>query len=140
MRKVLIFLFSALLSGSMMAQEAVVDRPQRTPEEEASKQTIRLVRELGIRDSARFDTLYHMHLKYARSRAQLGTMTRAKSIERMQAFYEDLKRILTPEEYERFMNHPVEMPRRPHGANRMAPASAPSDAKPNKPEERTQPQ
>ena len=140
MRKVLIFLFSALLSGSMMAQEAVVDRPQRTPEEEAKKQTIRLVRELGIRDSARFDTLYHMHLKYARSRAQLGTMTRAKSIERMQAFYEDLKRILTPEEYERFMNHPVEMPRRPHGANRMAPASAPSDAKPNKPEERTQPQ
>lgn len=140
MRKVLIFLFSALLSGSMMAQEAVVDRPQRTPEEEASKQTIRLVRELGIRDSARFDTLYHMHLKYARSRAQLGTMTRAKSIERMQAFYEDLKRILTPEEYERFMNHPVEMPRRPHGANRMAPASAPSDAKPNKTEERTQPQ
>ena len=140
MRNLLIILFGALLSGFVMAQEAVVDRPHRTPEDEASKQTIRLVRELGIRDSVRFDTLYHMHLKYARSRAQLGTMTRAQSIERMQAFYEDLKRILTPEEYERFMNHPVELPRRPHGANRMAPASAPSDATPNKPEEHTQPQ
>lgn len=130
---------ATLVAGFISAQEAPHERAQRTPEEEASKQTIRLVRELGIRDSVRFDTIYRMHLKYARIRAQLGTMTRAQSMERMQSFYEDLKRILTPEEYERFMNHPVELPRRPHGANRMAPASAPSDATPNKPEERTQP-
>ena len=117
-----------------MAQEAAAERPHRTPEEEASKQTIRLVRELGIRDSVRFDTIYRMHLKYARSRAQLKGITRAQSIERMQSFYADLKQILTSEEYERFMNHPVEQPRRPHGANRMAPAAAPSDAAPNKPD------
>lgn len=137
-KKVFSILIVALMAGSMMAQEAVHERPQRTPEEEAGKQTTRLVRELGIRDSVRIDTIYRMHLKYARTRQR--TMTRAQSMERMQSFYADLKLLLTPEEYERFMNHPVELPRRPHGANRMSPALAPNDAAPNKPETPKQPQ
>ena len=93
----------ALLAGSLWAQEPV--RLQRTPEEEALKQTMRLVRELGIQDSVRFDTLYRMHLK-----------------QRMQAIYDELKVLLTPEEFERFMNHPAEQPRRPRGAGVLAPA------------------
>lgn len=103
----------------MAAQEAFVKRPQRTPEEEALKQTTRLVRELGIRDSVRFDTIYRMHLKYARVR-QKG-LTRAQNMERMQAIHKELKLLLSPEEFEQFMNHPVEQPRRPHGANVLAP-------------------
>jgi len=130
-KKVLSILLVALISGSMAAQEAVHERPQRTPEEEAVKQTTRLVRELGI-------TLYRMHLKYARTRQRV--MTRAQSMEKMQSFYADLKQLLTPDEYERFMNHPVEQPRRPHGANRMAPVSAPSVAVPNKPATPAKPQ
>lgn len=137
-KKVLSILFVALLAGGLMAQEAVSERPQRTPEEEAVKQTTRLVRELGIRDSVRIDTIYRMHLKYARTRQR--SMTRAQSMERMQSFYADLKQLLTPDEYERFMNHPVELPRRPHGANRMAPAAAPSGATPGKQETPAQPQ
>lgn len=137
-KKVLSILLVALISGSMAAQEAVHERPQRTPEEEAVKQTTRLVRELGIHDSVRIDTIYRMHLKYARTRQRV--MTRAESMERMQSFYADLKQLLTPDEYERFMNHPVEQPRRPHGANRMAPVSAPSVAVPNKPATPAKPQ
>ena len=38
-KKVLSILLVALISGSMAAQEAVHERPQRTPEEEAVKQT-----------------------------------------------------------------------------------------------------
>ena len=109
----------ALLAGSLWAQEPVGDRPQRTPEEEALKQTMRLVRELGIRDSVRFDTLYKMHLKYAKVR-QKG-LTRAENMQRMQAIYDELKALLTPEEFERFMNHPAEQPRRPRGAGVLAP-------------------
>lgn len=138
-KKVFSFLLVALIAGSMTAQEAVQERPQRTPEEEAVKQTTRLVRELKIRDSVRIDTIYRMHLKYARVR-QHG-LTRAQNMERMQAIYNELKRLLTPEEFERFMNHPAEQPRRPHGANRMAPAAAaPSGAAPNKPATPTQTQ
>ena len=78
------------------------------------KQTMRLVRELGISDSVRIDTLYRMHLKYALVR-QKG-LTRAQNLERMQAIHNELKNLLTPEEFERFMHHPAEQPRRPHGA------------------------
>lgn len=78
------------------------------------KQTMRLVRELGITDSVRIDTLYRMHLKYAMVR-QKG-LTRAQNLERMQAIHNELKNLLTPEEFERFMNHPAELPRRPQGA------------------------
>ena len=78
------------------------------------KQTERLVRELNIRDSARIDTIYRMHLKYAVLR-RTG-LSRAQEMDRMNSIVAELKRILTPEEFERFMNHPAEQPRRPRGA------------------------
>lgn len=112
-KKFIFFILIALLLGSVSAQESV-NRPQRTPEEEALKQTTRLIRELGITDSSRIDTLYRMHLHYARLR-QKG-MTRAENLDRMQSIHGELKKLLTPEEFERFMNHPAEQPRRPHGA------------------------
>lgn len=117
-KRLFFIVFSAFMAGSVIAQEAVgsVDpRPQRTPEEEALKQTTRLVRELGIKDSIRIDTLYKMHLKYARFR-QKG-LTRGENMERMQAIYNELKQLLTAEEFERFINHPAEQPRRPRGAS-----------------------
>ena len=132
MKKLLFTLSIALLSGLMMAQEQVSEpRPQRTPQQEARKQTMRLVRELGITDSVRIDTLYRMHLKYALVR-QRG-LSRAQNLERMQAIHNELKNLLTPEEFERFMNHPAEQPRRPRGANtlmrqRQAPPTAPQPA------------
>lgn len=131
---ILVVAFSAWL---VMAQEPVNEqRVQRTPEEEALKQTTRLVRELSIRDSVRFDTLYRMHLKYARQRQQ--GLTRAQNIEHMQAIYGELKNLLTEKEFDQFMNHPVEQPRRPRGANRMMPVTAaPSDKAPDTPAPQT---
>ena len=129
-KKFFFLLVSALMAGSMMAQEPVLEsRPQRTPEEEALKQTTRLVRELGIKDSVRIDTIYRMHLKYALSR-QKG-LTRAQNMERMQAIQDELKHLLTPEEFEAFMNHPAEQPRRPRGANVIAPSkqAAPTESR-----------
>lgn len=133
-KRLFIILSIALSAGLMMAQEPVSDRPQRTPEDEAIKQTVRLVRELDIKDSVRFDTLYKMHLKYARVR-QKG-LTRAQEMERMNAIYAELKRLLTEKEFDQFMNHPVEQPRRPRGANRMLPVNAtPTDKAPGTPEQ-----
>ena len=129
MKKISFILVSLLFAGSLAAQEPAPERPHRTPEEEALTQTTRLVRELSISDSLRIDTLFRMHLKYARLR-QKG-MSRAENMQRLQAIYAELKQLLTPEEFERFMNHPVEQPRRPHGAanvqvpNKPAATSAP---------------
>ena len=113
-KKLLFLCLAALFAGHVMAQDPADDRPQRTPEEEALAQTTRLVRELEITDSVRIDTIYRMHLKYARIR-QKG-LTRAENLKRMQDIYEELSHLLTPEEFERFMNHPAERPRRPRGA------------------------
>lgn len=133
-KRLFIILSISLSAGLMMAQEPVSDRPQRTPEDEAIKQTVRLVRELDIKDSVRFDTIYKMHLKYARVR-QKG-LTRAQEMERMQAIYDELKTLLTEKEFDQFMNHPVEQPRRPRGANRMLPVNAtPTDKAPSTPEQ-----
>lgn len=129
-KKLTSLLFCALFAGSLMAQEPN-NRPQRTPEEEASKQTERLVRELGIRDSVRIDTIYKMHLKYAQIR-QKG-LTRAENMERMQSIYNELKVLLTPDEFERFMNHPAEQPRRPRGANVVQQKAAPNGEGTSKP-------
>ena len=118
----------ALMAGLLSAQEVNTNRPQRTPEEEAIKQTTRLVRELDIHDSTRIDTIYRMHLKYAKFR-QKG-LTRAENMERMQAIYGELKELLTPTEFEQFMNHPAEQPRRPKGAHGLVPnkSTAPTDS------------
>ena len=113
-KKLSLFIAATLVGGLLWAQD-VDQRPQRTPEEEALTQTTRLIRELGIQDSVRIDTIYKMHLKYARFR-QKG-LTRAENMERMQAIYAELQVLLTPEEFEQFMNHPAEQPRRPRGAN-----------------------
>lgn len=119
-KRIFILLSAAIMAGFVWAQEPAEERPHRTPEEEALKQTVRLVRELDINDSARFDTIYRMHLKYARFR-QKG-LTRAENMERVQAIHNELKHLLTVDEFDRFMNHPVEQPRRSHGANAIMPA------------------
>jgi hypothetical protein len=117
--RIFCFIIGCFFASSVMMSQNQTARPQRTPEEEAAKQTERLIRELNIKDSARIDTLYKMHLKYAIQR-QKG-LTRAENIQRMQAIYAELKVLLTTEELERFMNHPAEQPRRPHGAHFVSP-------------------
>ena len=139
MRKYLFLLIGCLFCSTVLsAQEPTAARLQRTPEEEAIKQTERLIRELGIQDSVRIDTLYKMHLKYANLR-RTG-LTRAQEMDRMNAIVQELKVLLTPEEFEQFMNHPAEQPRRPRGANVMqqrAPGR-PTESTPNKPEPPTE--
>lgn len=112
--RIICILFICMMGVCFASAQDHNVRRERTPEEEAAKQTERLIRELNIKDSARIDTLYKMHLKYAIQRQKC--LTRAENIQRMQAIYAELKVLLTTEELERFMNHPVEQPRRPHGA------------------------
>ena len=86
--------------------------PQRTPEDIARKQTEMLVRELEIQDSIVRDTLYRMHLKFALKRAISNT--RAEAMQYMQDINAELQQILTPEQYQQFMNQQVNhTPHRP---------------------------
>ena len=79
--------------------------PQLTSEDIARKQTEMLVRELSIQDSIIRDTLYHLHLKFARKREISNT--RAEAMQYMQEANAELQTILTPEQYEQYMNQQV---------------------------------
>lgn len=107
MKRYLLGILFSIFSLLLMAQAPAADeaRPHRTPEEIAEKQTERLVRELELTDSLQRDTLYRVHLRYVRMR--MVSNTRAEELDRMQAFYGELKQILTPQQYNTFMNMQV---------------------------------
>lgn len=114
MKKCIFIIAFAAVAGGAFAQMPPQECPQhRTPEEIARKQNAMLARELDLTDSIQLDTLYRMHLKFAKLRAISNT--RAEDIERLQAMTQELKGILTAEQYQQFMNRQVDdRPRGPH--------------------------
>ncbi|MGN0236208.1 MAG: hypothetical protein ACI4BD_07880 [Paludibacteraceae bacterium] len=108
---------SAFAAPQPPSSEVSSYTPQRTPEEVARKQTEVLVRDLGIKDSLQADTIYRIHLRYARLRQVSNT--RAEHLERVQQMYQELKQVLTQEQYEEFMNQQLESPRRPQPVCKM---------------------
>lgn len=103
-------LFILILSSFVLGVHAQEKRshPQRTPADIARKQTEMLVRELNITDSVQRDTLYRMHLKYANMRSQ--HCTRADNLNLMMAIQEELKNILSPEQFEALYEPPAQSP------------------------------
>lgn len=101
----LLLLASFLLLTPFLTFLWAQEHPQRTPEDIALKQTEMLVRELGIQDSVVRDTLFRMHLKFAQKRAISNT--RAEALQYMQEANMELQQILTPEQYQKYMNQQV---------------------------------
>ena len=109
--KYLSICFLILTTISLLAQEQFA--PQRTASDIAHKQTEMLVRELNITDSTLRDTLFHMHLKYVEM--QTDTLTRADMLNCMELILKELQQILSPEQYEAFMNRQLNITHRfPH--------------------------
>lgn len=133
----LILLIAAIMVGPRLLAQTAEQHPQRTPEEIALKQTEMLVRELNITDSVQRDTIYGINLKYARMR--VVSNTRAENLERLQQVTEDLRHVLTKEQFDRFMNRQVNtssryprqavgrMPQNREDAVRQPSAGAPQD-------------
>ena len=91
LRFLYIVVLLAFVAVSVLAQESRI--PQRTPIDIARKQTEMLIRELDIHDSLMRDTLYKMHLKYAR--LQFHSTSRDEAGKTLQFLFEELKNILT---------------------------------------------
>ena len=100
-----VLFISLLLLASFLTFLRAQERPQRTPEDIALKQTEMLVRELEIQDSVVRDPLFRMHLKFAQKRAISNT--RAEALQYMQEANMELQQILTPEQYQQYMNQQV---------------------------------
>lgn len=97
---------------SVAAQEC----PTRTAEEEAMKQTEMLQRELTLTPEQR-DTIYRIHLKYARLRRESNT--RQEMLERMNAMMAELLSVMTKPQQQLFLGKQIDFePRRQQ--NRVA--------------------
>lgn len=105
-----------LLTTALVHAQPVVpmDQPQRTPEEIARKQTSMLMRELNLTDSLVIDSIYRINVRHNKRRMQ--GLTRAQEYEGIQLFLSELKGVLTAEQFDRFMNHKMDMPRHPHAS------------------------
>lgn len=102
-----------ILLSSLLLHAQDENYPRRTANDIANKQTEMLVRELGIHDSVIRDTLFHMYLKYAKM--SIVSNTRNEAIQRLLQMQEELRLILTPEQYTTFMNRQMgNHPRIPH--------------------------
>ena len=110
MKNLLYIVLFALVTP--VASSYAQHHPQRTPEDIARKQTEMMVRELDIQDSLVRDTLYRMHLKFALKRTISNT--RSEAMQYMMEANAELQHILTPEQYQQFMNQQVNhTPHRP---------------------------
>ena len=112
-----VFTMSAFGAPQPPSSDPSAGAPRRTPEEVARKQTEMLIRDLEIKDSMQIDTIYRIHLRYARLRQVSNT--RAEHLERVQQMYNELRQVLTTEQYEQFMNQQLESPRRPQSVCKM---------------------
>ena len=96
MKTRIVYLLFALLGGiSLMAQQAE-GKPQRTPQQIAERQTERLQRDVNLTEQQR-DTVYAIHLKYAERRRE--NEDRSHVMIRMDSLREDLKGVLTDEQF-----------------------------------------
>ena len=118
-RKFIITLFVA----STLVVFAQPPHMQRTPEEVAMKQTEMLVRDLGITDSLVRDTLYKVHLHFARDRRPHPTPEEIRL--HHDSLSQALQGILTPAQYQLLLNRQAKAtPRYPQPpVNRFVPQS-----------------
>jgi Na+-transporting methylmalonyl-CoA/oxaloacetate decarboxylase gamma subunit len=89
---VLLFLTCSI---AIYSQDNASSLPQRTPEQEAVKQTEKMQQELNL-NTGQAKLIYQINLKYARQR-QISN-TRSESIERMKNKNSEIERILTSEQ------------------------------------------
>lgn len=109
MRYLQIILFLLFASVLYATEPNSAGIPERTVEEEAQKMTEMLARELGDLTQEQRVQVYELNLQLATQRRQSNT--RVQELERMMDAMNALKKILTPDQYDRFANKQVD--RRP---------------------------
>ncbi len=98
---ILVFSFTLVVNA-----QSWNDRPMNSIEEDAQRQTEMLVREVGIQDSVQREAIYQMFLRMSTDRRRSNT--RAEELQRLIQMDKDLKNILTPQQYDLFMNTQVD--------------------------------
>lgn len=97
MKQIVVLFVGMIMFASVFAQEQ--QTPVRTPADEAAKHTAMLERRLHL-SAEQVDTVYKIHLFYANLRREL--VGRPDNKQLFEQMIHELKKILTPEQIERF--------------------------------------
>lgn len=126
---VLLFLSCSI---AIYSQDNASSLPQRTPEQEAVKQTEKMQQELNL-NTNQAKLIYQINLKYARQR-QISN-TRSESIERMKNKNSEIEKILTSEQNNQLQSKRFERSSFDHQILQSAPIQ-PNKIPTNQPENR----
>ena len=97
----ILILFIVLCLGLPIRSQDNVSVPQRTPEQEAVKQTEKLQQELNLTPD-QIKQVYEINLRYARERQVSNT--RIQAMERIKNKNTEMQRILTENQYNQLQN------------------------------------
>ena len=86
--------------ATMLIAQQTTSRPERTPEQEAAKQTESLQRIITDLTPEQIEQIKAINLKYAIERQQ--STNRTQAIDRIQRKNEEYRQVLTPEQYALF--------------------------------------
>ena len=106
--RILKTIFLTLLVSILTIQTYSQDNnstPERTPEQEAVKQTEKLQNELRL-SSQQAKQVHEINLKYARERQ--NSNSRSEALQRLKKKYDDLKKVLSIDQYSRLQNKQYE--------------------------------
>ena len=121
MQRLLLFFLLMFAAYNVVAQELMPQRPQRTPEQIAQKQTERLQRDLQLTTEQR-DTIYRIHLKYVNLRKE--DEMRDSTELRIKNMIEEVLPILTEEQKVAFYQFLKEIGPKRQSTPRMRAAEA----------------
>lgn len=123
LKKLLLLLLIGFAVQTSGQENTVV--PQRTPEQEATKQTEKLQQEINLTPE-QSKQIYEINLRYARKR-QISN-TRSEAMERMKNKNEDIQRVLNESQYNQLQNKRYERStiEVPSGSRTQSGASSPT--------------
>ncbi len=122
----LMMLFSVACVAQTM-QLVPCPHPERTPQQEAEKHTEVMARRLQL-SAWQVDTVYAIHLKYARLRRKAACRT--DMIQFLEKMNQELRNVLTETQYEQYITHQRDhRPKRPYIAPQTASSEPPEEIK-----------
>jgi hypothetical protein len=116
---VLVLISCMLFNLDIIAQETA-PAPVRTPEQEATLQTLKMQKELNLNND-QLQTIYEINLKHARERQ--ASNSRSQALERTKNKNSEIRQVLTTDQYNRLQDKRYE--RYPAGANSYTNPSVP---------------
>lgn len=119
--KIILFAFYILFNFGLVVAQENTNTPERTPEQEATRQTEKMQQELNL-TTEQAQQVHEINLKYARERQVSNSRTEA--LQRVKNKEQDLRRVLKPDQYNALQNKQYERSAPNPAIRRTTPANS----------------